>query len=119
MTLEIKHDPAPLRVEPDGAARVGNTRVTLDVLLTAYKLGSNAEEIAEQFDTLELCDVYSVIGYYLRRRDEVEKYLTERKKAADELKSELERRFPSNGLRERLLARRANGWAPNDQVCRR
>ena len=119
MTLEIKRDPTPLRLAPDGAARVGNTRVTLDVMLTAYKLGSSAEEIAEQFDTLDLCDVHSVIGYYLRHRDEVEEYLREREFAAAALKSELERRFPPDGLRERLLARRAGGWKRNDQVCRR
>ena len=106
MTLQIKTDPAPLRLDPDGAARVGNTRVTLDAMLAEYKLGSSAEEIAEQFDTLDLCDVHSVIGYYLRRRDEVEKYLSERKDAAAALKSDLERRFPYNGSRERLLAQR-------------
>ena len=114
MTLQIKTDPAPLRVEPDGAARVGNTRVTLDVMLTAYKLGFSAEDIAEQFDTLDLCDVHSVIGYYLRHRDEVEEYLKERESAAAALRSEFEKRFPSDGLRERLLARRARGWVPND-----
>lgn len=119
MTLEIKLDAVPLRVEPDGAVRVGNTRVTLDVMLTAYKLGSSAEEIAQEFDTLKLCDVYSVIGYYLRRRDEVEEYLKEREVAAAALKLELERRFPSNGLRERLLARRAGGRVADDQVCNR
>ena len=119
MTLEIKLDAVPLRIEPDGTVRVGNTRVTLDVMLTAYKLGFSAEEIAEQFDTLELCDVHSIIGYYLRRRDEVEEYLKERTIAAAALRLELERRFPSSGLRERLMARRAGGRVSNDQVCRR
>ena len=119
MTLEIKSDAVPLRVESDGTARVGNTRVTLDVMLTAYKLGFSAEEIAEQFVTLKLCDVHSIIGYYLRRQDEVEEYLKEREVAAAALRLELERRFPSKGLRERLLARRADGRVLNDQVCRR
>jgi hypothetical protein len=50
--------------------------------------------------------VYSVITYYLRHKPEVEAYLKEREALAARVREEVERRFPSAGLRERLLARR-------------
>ena len=52
-------------------------------------------------------DVYSVIAYYLCHRDEVEAYLQERRGQADELRRQVEERSPSQGIRERLLARRS------------
>ena len=75
MKLEIRTDPPPLREDLGGAIRVGPTRVTLETVLHAYKSGESPEEIVEAFDTLRLADVYSVIGYFLRHRDEVDAYL--------------------------------------------
>jgi hypothetical protein len=49
-----------------------------------------------------------VLGYYLRRQDEVDEYLRVRAADAERLRSEIERRFPPDGIRERLLKRRAN-----------
>ncbi|MEO0869309.1 MAG: DUF433 domain-containing protein, partial [Cyanobacteria bacterium J06642_11] len=37
--------------------------------------GATAEEIVEQYPSLQLADVYSVISYYLRRKTEVDAYL--------------------------------------------
>ena len=59
-------------------ARVGGTRVTLDTVVDAFKRGATAEEIAQQYPTVELSDVYSVLGYYLDQREEIEAYLGER-----------------------------------------
>ncbi len=109
MSFEVRVDPAPLRVDNTGTVRVGDTRVTLDILIGAFKLGASAEEIAEHYPSVRLCDVHSVIGYYLRRQDEVEEYLTARASDAERLRMEIERRFPPGGIRERLLKRRANG----------
>jgi hypothetical protein len=53
-----------------------------------------------------LVDVYSVITYYLRHKSEVDTYLKKREDEAGRVREEVERRFPSAGLRERLLARR-------------
>ena len=108
MSFEVKADPVPLRVDDSGTVRVGDTRVTLDILIGAFKLGATAEQIAEQYPTVHLCDVHSVLGYYLRRQDEVDEYLRVRAADAERLRSEIERRFPPDGVRERLLKRRAN-----------
>ena len=99
----------PLETDAQGVIRVSNTRVTLDTVVTAFKEGATAEEIAQQYPTISLADVYYVIGYYLRRREEVEEYLGKRRQEADELQKEMEARFNPVGIRERLMARQKGG----------
>ena len=99
----------PLETDAQGVIRVSNTRVTLDTVVTAFKYGATAEEIAQQYPTVPLADVYYVIGYYLRRRDEVEAYMGKRKQEADELQKQMEACFNPVGIRERLLARQESG----------
>jgi hypothetical protein len=53
-----------------------------------------------------LADVFAVIGFYLRHRAEVEAYLIEREQAEEAVRKECAERFPQDGLREKLLARR-------------
>jgi len=98
----------PLEAGADGVIRVGNTRVTLDTVVAAFSQGATAEEIAQRYPSLELADVYQVIGYYLRRPSEVEAYLEERRAHADAVRKENEARFDPRGVRDRLLARRAS-----------
>jgi uncharacterized protein (DUF433 family) len=99
----------PLETDANGVIRVSNTRVTLDTVVTAFKEGATAEEIAQQYPIVPLADIYYVIGYYLRRRDEVESYLGKRKEEADELQNQVEARFNPVGIRERLMARQKSG----------
>jgi uncharacterized protein (DUF433 family) len=101
MTTEI----IPLTLDVDGVYRIGKTRVTLDTIITAFREGATAEEIVQQYPTLQLADVYSVIGYYLHRQDEVDSYLRERQHHADMVRAENEARFDPVGVRDRLLAR--------------
>jgi uncharacterized protein (DUF433 family) len=99
-------EPPPLQMTSDGVVRVGGTRVTLDTVVGAYHRGETAEQIAEHYSALSLPDVYAVISYYLRHRSEVDAYLEERRRRAAEIRQENEVRFPPDGVRERLLARR-------------
>jgi len=108
MRLAIKEDPIPLYVEESGAVRVRGTRVLLDTVITAFRMGYSAEEIVNQYPTLKLADVYSVIGYYLRNQPEIDVFLKENQDKAEELRREIEARQGSqDSLRERLLARKA------------
>lgn len=107
MSLEIISEPVPLQADAAGVVRVGGTRVTLDSVIFAFNQGATAEEIVHQYSTLDLADVYAVISYYLRRRDEVDVYLRRRQKQTEEIRRQNEARFPLNNIRERLLARRA------------
>ena len=75
MTLAISLEPAPIETDIHGVVRVANTRVTLDTIVTAFLEGCTAEEISQQYSSLELSDIYLVIGYYLRHRDEVKHLL--------------------------------------------
>ena len=95
----------PLKTDAHGVVRIGETRVTLDTLVYEFEQGSTAEEIAYQFDVLNLADVYAVIAYYLRHQDEVKAYLQEQERQAMEIREKIEQQFPSKGL-ERLLAKR-------------
>ncbi|HTT63751.1 MAG TPA: DUF433 domain-containing protein, partial [Bryobacteraceae bacterium] len=42
------------------------SRVTLDLVVRAFNRGATPEEIAQDFPSLQLPDIYQVIGYYLK-----------------------------------------------------
>lgn len=107
MSLTILIEPSPLVTNSDGVVLVGRTRVTLDTIVAMFETGATAEEIVEQFSSLDLADVYAAISYYLKHQPEVLQYLERRKQLGEQVKVENEQRFPSAGLRDRLLARRA------------
>lgn len=106
MTLVLEAPPVPLKADPDGVVRVAGTRVTLDTVVAAFSDGATPEEIAQQYPVLELADVYSVLGFYLTRKDEVDAYLAKRRVQCESVRRENEARFNAKGIRERLLARR-------------
>jgi len=47
--LTIPTETLPLAMGPDSVVRVGNTRVTLDTVVAAFKQGATAEEIVQQY----------------------------------------------------------------------
>jgi uncharacterized protein (DUF433 family) len=93
-------------MDADGVVRVAGTRVTLDTIVAAFDAGATAEEIAQQYSSISLADVYSVITYYLRHKTDVSAYLHGRQEQVAAVRQEVEQRFPPSGLRERLIARR-------------
>lgn len=103
--LPLDPTPPPLRVDPGGAVRVGDTRVPLDVVVQQYENGMTPEAVARAYDTLALADVYAVVAYYLRHRAAVRAYLDRREQEAAALKARIEAERPRVG-REELLARR-------------
>jgi uncharacterized protein (DUF433 family) len=118
-TLVITTRPIPLETDADGVVRVGGTRVTLDTIVAAFEDGATAEEIVYQYPSLNLADVYAVIGYYLQRRSDVEEYLHRRQRQADEVRQQNEARSDPRGIRERLLARRGEHKAVSDAAAGR
>lgn len=107
MVLALTADPIPLTTDANGVVRISKTRVTLDTVVIAFLEGAIAEEIVEQYPSLQLSDVYSVIGYYLRHKAEIDSYLLERQQRAAEVRKEAQKRFNPLGIRDRLLARRS------------
>ena len=57
-----------------------------------FNTGATPEEIAQDFPVLRLDDIYAVITYYLRHRDEVETYLEQRRAQAAEVRRKIEER---------------------------
>jgi len=107
VSLSVQSERPPLRDEADGAMRVGDSRVLLELLIHAFQDGATPEEIVQQYPTLSLPDVYSVISYYLRHRAEVETYLAERERSALETRKRIERQQRDlSDIRTRLLAHR-------------
>jgi len=100
----------PLHVDTDGVVRVGGTRLTLDTIVAGFLEGATAEELAQQYPSVSLADLYSVIGFYLRHRPEVQEYLDKRQQEAKIVREQNEARYDPLGVRDRLLARKT---APN------
>ena len=96
----------PLAYDVDGVLRVGGTRVTFDVIISAFLDGATAEEIAQQYPSVSLADLYSVIGYYLSHGTDVEQYLAKRRQEAASVHRANEQQLPPEGIRARLLTRR-------------
>ena len=93
--------------------RIGQTRVTLDSVVAAFHTGASAEEIAQQYSTLDLGDVYAVLGYYLRNRNTLDAYLRQRQSEAETLRESITEKHHLVGIRERLLTRK-QAWEDRD-----
>lgn len=106
MSLTETTERVPIRTDAEGVVRVGGTRVTLDTLVAAFDAGATPEEMVQQYPSVALADVYSVITYYLRHQKEVCSYLVQRSHSAAEVRDGNEKRFDQSGIRDRLLARR-------------
>ncbi len=106
MTLEVKVDHIPLAMDRHGVARVGGTRVTLDTVIGSFKGGASAERIVEQYPTLKLADVYSVIGFYLDHTEDVDEYLERGVEEADHVRKEIDDAGYQVGARAYLMSRR-------------
>jgi len=61
---------------------VGETRVTFDAVITEYLNGATADDIAQDFPAISLADVHGTIAYYLRHREDLDRYLDERRQQA-------------------------------------
>jgi uncharacterized protein (DUF433 family) len=114
MSLIVVETPIPLKTSVEGVVLVGDTRVTLDTVVAAFKEGASAEEIVSQYPSLLLGDVYAVIGYYLQRQPEVEAYLSQRHQISQQIRQQNEARFNQQGIRERLQTRYLSRDMVND-----
>ena len=104
--LEIQPINPPLAADAHGVIKIAGSRVTLDTVIGAFLSGATAEEIAQQYPSITLADVYATISYYLQHQEEVEKYLEKRRKNAKTVKDQNLKRFDQSGIRARLLARK-------------
>ena len=55
-----------------GRARIAGTGVTVQQIVTWYKLGLSPEEIASRVGHLSLAQIYAALAYYHANQEEVE-----------------------------------------------
>ena len=65
----------PLREDPPGVFRVGDTRVLFEVVVQAFRCGATPETNRPPYDTLSLLDVYAVLSYCLTHREQIDDYM--------------------------------------------
>lgn len=94
-----------VRVDPHGVFRVGQTRVSLDSVVYAFRQGHSPETIRQQYPALSLEEAYGAIACYLANQDEVDRYLERQEQLWDRLRREAEQN-PSPVV-ERLRALQA------------
>ena len=105
LELSLHAEAPPLRADEGGVIRLGESRVSLDLVVEQYENGMTPEDMVRAYDTLALADVHAVIAYYIRHRDEVRAYLKRRAEDAQALRAKVEGERP-RVARAELLARR-------------
>ena len=68
-----------------GGYWIGETRISLDSIVTAFRRGASPETIKHSFSLLSLEEVYGALTFYLANQEEIEVYLI-----ADEMKLQAE-----------------------------
>ena len=110
MAIIIQPEAPPLRQDASGALRVGSSYVLVELVIRAFQDGATPEAIAQRYPTATLADIYAVIAYYLRHRQELEAYLEAREQRAQEVRQRIERQQGDLAdLRSRILARQRSG----------
>lgn len=103
--VAIQPEAPPLHIDDAGVIRVGDSRVSLDVIIESFSLGDSPETIACSYPTVTLAQVYATISYYLRHRVELNAYLEQGRRLADGIRTRIESQAGYVALRERLLNR--------------
>ena len=96
----------PLREDPAGVFRVGDTRVLLEVVVHAYRCGATPETIVQSYDTLSLPDVYAVLAYCLTHREQIDEYMRRCESEAVHVRDHVQAAQPDQGgVRQQLMQR--------------
>jgi|SaaInl8_200m_RNA_FD_contig_91_521307_length_6160_multi_4_in_0_out_0_7 uncharacterized protein (DUF433 family) len=95
----------PLEEDFEGVLKVSGTRITLDTVIYAFLNGATPEEIVQQYSSINLADIYYILGYYLHNQPEVESYLQIRQQERIKVREQNEAQFAPQGIRDRLTAR--------------
>ena len=74
-------------------------------MLATYHNGSTPEEIAVQYPVLCLGEIYAAIAYYLTHRQEIDNYLEQRRKKAQQQRNQFVQQYNLANLRQRLRDR--------------
>lgn len=108
MNTVIHTEAPPLRRDASGALRIGQSRVLLELVIRAFQDGATAEMIVQRYSSVTLADIYAVIAYYLRHRQDVEEYLAAREVEANQIRQHIEHQQGDlSEIRRRLRTQRS------------
>lgn len=96
----------PVHVEANGAVRVGDTRVTLEVVLTAFEQGETPEQVVHAYPSLQLGDVCMLYAYYCKNRELFCQYLEHSRAEEQNIRQKIEAEYPTISVRQRLKSKR-------------
>jgi uncharacterized protein (DUF433 family) len=88
----------------EGNYYVAGTRVSLDSIVDAFGRGESAETVCQNFEVLQLEEVYGAIAYYLANQRDIDAYIVGQKEKWMEGRRNAES-LPVD-LRERLMRAR-------------
>jgi uncharacterized protein (DUF433 family) len=89
----------PLREDPPGVIRIGESRLLLELVLRAFQRGETPEGIVRSYRTLRLADVYAIISRYLANPAPFDHYLRQCDDEAASLRREIEAAQPTGVTR--------------------
>jgi uncharacterized protein (DUF433 family) len=101
--LQIENEKVPLTADECGEVRISGSRVGLDSVVDLFEEGASPEQIIAEYDSLKLDDVYAVLTYYLRHKEEVKDWLAQQERKAQTAEREIRARFGHQALRARIL----------------
>ncbi|HEY6344798.1 MAG TPA: DUF433 domain-containing protein [Bryobacteraceae bacterium] len=88
----------------EGNYYVAGTRISLESIVHAFRRGESPETICQNFELLQLEEVYGAVAYYLANQAEIDAYLIRQAEKWAEGKRDSEQ-LPAD-LRERLTRAR-------------
>ena len=71
-----------------GRPRIAGTRITVHRIVTWYKQGCTAEQIADEYEHLTLAQVYAALTYYQANQAEIEADLAAEDSEIDQMERE-------------------------------
>ena len=78
-----------------GEIRLKGSRIAIDTIIERYRCGSTPEEMALDYNSISLAQVYATITYYLSNRVQIDAYLEEGYRIMDEFIREQNRNLPT------------------------
>ncbi len=78
----------------DGGYRLTDSRVSLDSIIYAWLSGLSPESIVENFETLNLEQIYGAITFYLAHKTEIDAHLQKQKATFEALTQNARAKHP-------------------------
>ena len=97
----------PLEKWDDGSIRVSGSRMHFNIMIRLYRQEGSVEGLREALPDLTLPVAHRLVAYYLAHREEVDVWIEQIDREADETWERFESEYPTKEWRERLKAR----WA--------